>query len=676
MSQIHRARPDFPPNLLQDSYPMDQSGEQPQSGFIDKVNASGYLLSAEAQYQLGRPFRKVFLKRLYHHAKCVRAHQATVAHLDDASLRGEALSLHRQIKKCGITRLSSYAAFALTREATQRTLGFSHFDEQLMGGWVMWQGKMAEMETGQGKTVTAALPAAAAAIAGLPTHVITINDYLAQRDADTTRPIYELLGLTVGVVTDEMTEEERRDAYRKDITYCSNKTLVFDHLRDRMKMNTYSSNLERQRSLMGEPENSLLLRGLCFAIVDEADSILIDEAVTPLVISKSVQQQKKISIYARAMQHANALIPNEHFIIDHDHRQIHLTHDGRSHLKVNGEQNGGLWRNQLACEELVMQALKAEHLYTRDQHYLIKENKIQIIDEFTGRTMPDRSWERGLHQMIELKEQCDTTADRVTIARISYQRFFRRYLRLSGMTGTGLEVRKELASTYHLKVIKIPTAQKVMRTLEEDKITLTLEEKWPLLLNEIHKKYTHRQPILIGTRSVEASEALSSHLSEANLPHNVLNARQDQQEAEIVAQAGQLGQITVATNMAGRGTDIKISDAVRELGGLHVIATERHESHRIDRQLMGRSGRQGDPGSAMAIISLEDDLLRLNSPPLLLKSTRFLLQRSPYMGAYMAKLLVNITQYRITHRHFSARAMVLKSDQKLVSLLAFSGNME
>lgn len=667
----------FPPQTLYDPYPMARTHEVPKQGalqtFLTTVNNG----AQECTHHLLKPIRPLHRHYLYHIARGIRRRQHALTSLDDTDLQAAADQLRVEAKKKGLSRAYAQQAFALVREATQRTLGFSHYNEQLMGGWVMWHGQIAEMETGQGKTVTATLPAVTAALAGAPVHIITVNDYLAQRDADSMGPIYRRLGLSVGVVTDDMSEAERRTAYRADITYCSNKTVVFDHLRDRLRMSAYESPLEQQLAQTDPSTASQpILRGLCFALVDEADSILIDEAITPLIISKSTAQPRKMVIYRRALQLAQQLQERDHFIVDHDRRQVHLTQDGRAHLTAQGEQFGGLWRNQLAREELVLQALKALYLFQCDRHYLVREGRIEIIDESTGRIMPDRSWERGLHQMIELKEGCETTDDRLSIARLSYQRFFRRYLRLAGMTGTAQEVRQELLATYGVQVVPIPTAQTVIRRTADDTITLTTDEKWRRLIAQIQTVHQQGRPVLIGTRSVEASDALSHQLKQAQLTHQLLNARQNKEEAAIIAAAGEKGRITVATNMAGRGTDIQLPEEVKALGGLHVIATERHESRRIDRQLMGRCGRQGDPGSAQAIISLEDELLMKNSPRWLWWLTRWSLQHLPSLGQWLAGPLVQVTQRIITHRQYQARCQVLQSDQQLTRTLAFSGQME
>jgi preprotein translocase subunit SecA len=480
-----------------------------------------------------------------------------------------------------------------------------------MGGWVLLHGMVAEMETGEGKTLTATLPACTAALAGLPVHVVTVNDYLAARDAETMGPLYRLLGLSVGTVVSQMDTAARRGAYACDVTYCTNKQLVFDYLWDRISLEGSSSRMKlRIERLAGGPQRSekLIQRGLHFAIVDEADSVLVDEARTPLIISERGGDTVEQEIYVTAVELARALERNVDFEIDDRDRQVDLLEAGRARLAELGEPQGGIWRGQLRREALACQALSALHCFHLDQHYLVQGEKIEIIDEYTGRVMPDRSWEHGLHQMIEVKEGVPVTGRQQPRARISYQRFFRRYLHLAGMTGTAREVAGELSSVYRLPVVGIPTNRPVRRRSAGERVLRSADEKWEAVAARVAALYDAGRPVLVGTRSVEASERLSALLTEAVLPHRVLNARQDQEEALIIREAGEPGRITVATNMAGRGTDICLAAGVAERGGLHVIATERHEARRIDRQLFGRCGRQGDPGSYESFVSLEDAL--------------------------------------------------------------------
>lgn len=542
----------------------------------------------------------------------------------------------------------------------------------------MMQGFVAEMETGQGKTLTATLAASAAAIAGFPTHVITVNEYLAGRDANWMRPVYEALGLSVGVVLESMQPGQKRSAYACDVTYCTNKQIAFDYLRDRIEAGTRMSGRELQlESLYSDQPigDGLLLQGLYFAIVDEADSILIDEAVTPLIISTAVNSDGKRMAYERAIAYAQKLTDDE-FRIHEEFNVIEFTSAGNRKLEEIGRDAGGIWKSPVLREELISQALRALHLFKRDRQYLVIDNTVQIVDEFTGRLMPDRNWEGGLHQMIELKEGCEMTDDKETLARISYQRFFRRYLNLAGMTGTGSEVRKEIRNVYGLDVFRIPPEQRIQRKVASDYVSLSVADKWQAVVLRILELHESGRPILIGTRSVEASEHLSALLDVHDVTHELLNARQDQREAEIIGEAGKKGMVTVATNMAGRGTDIKLDDEVRALGGLHVIMTERHESRRIDRQLFGRCGRQGDPGSVETFISLEDDLVTINTPAFLRRSIMSLLRFDNVWNQILARMLFSLAQQVVERRHYVARSNVLKADDQYGDMMAFSGTME
>lgn len=418
-----------------------------------------------------------------------------------------------------------------------------------------------------------------------------------------------------------------------------------------------------------------MLQGLYFAIVDEADSILIDEAVTPLIISTAVNSDGKRMAYERAIAYAQKLTDDE-FRIHEEFNVIEFTSAGNRKLEEIGRDAGGIWKSPVLREELISQALRALHLFKRDRQYLVIDNTVQIVDEFTGRLMPDRNWEGGLHQMIELKEGCEMTGDKETLARISYQRFFRRYLNLAGMTGTGSEVRKEIRNVYGLDVFRIPPEQRIQRKVASDYVSLSVADKWQAVVLRILELHESGRPILIGTRSVEASEHLSALLDVHDVTHELLNARQDQREAEIIGEAGKKGMVTVATNMAGRGTDIKLDDEVRALGGLHVIMTERHESRRIDRQLFGRCGRQGDPGSVETFISLEDDLVTINTPAFLRRSIMSLLRFDNVWNQILARMLFSLAQQVVERRHYVARSNVLKADDQYGDMMAFSGTME
>jgi preprotein translocase subunit SecA len=573
--------------------------------------------------------------------------------------------LRRRLKREGFTVALVGEAFAQIREAAQRMIGMRHFDVQLVGGWAMLNGMLAEMETGEGKTLTATLAAATAALAGRAVHVITVNDYLAERDAEAMRPVYEALGLSVGCVVHGLEPEERRRRYGCDIAYCSNKELTFDYLRDRMTLGGQPHPIADRIDALagGKRGDALLLRGLQFALVDEADSVLIDEARTPLILSAQAKRSGEEVMYRQALELARGLAATDYVIED---GQIELTRAGESALAEAARGLGGLWNGPRRRERLAKQALSALYLFEADKQYLVRDGKVQIIDENTGRLMPDRSWEQGLHQLIELKEGVEVTGQRETLARISYQRFFRRYLHLGGMTGTGTEVARELWSVYRLRVARIPTNRPVRRRHAPDRVYASSEEKWDAVLAAIRQRHAAGQPVLIGTRSVAASDHLAALLKEAGLPYQLLNARQDADEAAIVARAGERGRITVATNMAGRGTDIKLDAGVAGIGGLHVICTERHDSGRIDRQLFGRCGRQGDPGSCETFVSVADELVATH-----LKGAGRLT-----LPEWAGRALIALAQWRAERAHSQVRRALLEMEDQLGDQLAFSGRGE
>jgi len=606
---------------------------------------------------------------------------AAMEQLGERAFEELAVELRGALRRDGFRDEHVARSFALVREAARRTIGQRPYDVQLLGGAVLLRGMVAEMETGEGKTLTATLPACTAALAGLPVHIVTVNDYLVGRDAENMGPIFRALGLSVGEIQHDMDPDTRRQMYGCDVTYCSNKELAFDYLKDRILLGRLRSHahlqIERLRDGRSRADR-LLLRGLCYAIVDEADSVLIDEARTPLIISGEGGEQHGLEheVYRTAIHLAQQLSEVRDFQIDRRERRIRLTPLGEARLRELTRPLGGIWSGPHRAEDFITQALTGLWIFVRDQHYLVEGGKVQIIDEYTGRIMADRSWERGLHQMIEVKEGCDTTQQVEPLARISYQRFFRRYLRLAGMTGTAREVAGELWSVYRLPVARIPTNRPLRRSDLGDRVFATAEEKWDAVVARIRELHAQGRPVLVGTRLVAASEHLSELLTEAGLEHQVLNARQDQAEAEIVARAGEAGRITVATNMAGRGTDIVLAPEARAARGLHVIATERHEARRIDRQLLGRAGRQGDPGSYEVITSLEDDLVRAHGRGFWLRQeTNGPLARAAPESA-LRHLVVRQAQRRAERMHSASRREMLKVDGKIENMLAFSGKGE
>jgi preprotein translocase subunit SecA len=611
--------------------------------------------------------------------QAVAAAGAGLHRLDQRGLRDAADAVREALARQGFQEALVARGFALVREAAHRSLGERHYDVQLVGGRALLAGLVAEMETGEGKTLTATLAAATAALAGIPVHVVTVNDYLAARDAEWMAPVYDALGLTVGVVVHGVDVAARQDAYRCDITYCTNKELAFDYLRDRLVLGQRDTRLRLQveRLASQDPRSrQLRLRGLHFAIVDEVDSVLIDEARTPLVIAGQGDAGAERRVYAKALELAARLRPGAEFTLDARARRIDLTEGGRARLDALAGALGGVWRGRLRREDLVLQALQARHLYQRDTHYVLQDGaRVVVVDEFTGRRMADRSWDRDLHQLLETKEGVPVTSPPETLARLSYQRFFRRYLRLAGMTGTAGEAASELWSVYGLAVWRVAPRRVLRRRALPASTYVSAEKRWAAVVARVAELRVSGRPLLIGTRSVAASERLSGLLRAADLGHHVLNARQDEAEAEIAARAGESHRITVATNMAGRGTDIKLAPGVAERGGLHVIATEHHEARRIDRQLFGRCGRQGDPGSFEVIASLEDELLTRYGPGWR-HLARWAAARDGRVPSWVARGLVWLAQRGAERLHARMRGDLLHLDEYLQAALAFSGRQE
>jgi len=592
----------------------------------------------------------------------------------DPELSRRVAELRESLARQGLAESLLPRAFALVREAARRTLGTQPYDVQLMAGWAMVRGMLAEMETGEGKTLAVTLPAATAALAGIPVHLISANDYLVERDAEAMRPLYERLGLSVAAVTDRQRDpEERRAAYACDVTYATSSSIAFDYLRDGLQRQRRGGRLELQRKGPADRASSsprLLLRGLCFAVVDEADSVLIDEARTPLVLSGTAGASDASDTYCRAVRLASALEEGADFALSRGQGRVELTERGKTRLEALARPLGGIFRGPRRREEWVASALTALHLFERERDYIVRGEKVEIVDASTGRAMPDRSWERGLHQMIEFKEGVPLTPERETLARISYQQFFRRYLRLSGATGTAREVASELWRVYRLRTFVVPTRLPSQRRSCGVRVFATQEEKWRATVERIRETEGCGRPVLVGTGSVAASEQLSRRLEELGLPHRVLNARQDAHEAAIVAEAGQPGRITVATHMAGRGTDIGLAEGVAQRGGLHVIATQRGDARRIDRQLSGRSARQGDPGSYEAILSLEDDPVRNRIPAAIL---RLLTRWAGSGSSRLGKALTSLAQRADEQRHARMRRSLMALEEYQEDLLAFSG---
>jgi preprotein translocase subunit SecA len=655
------------PGIPSGAYP---ERAEPRDKFLDKMWGRVSRLATRS-IRARRSRVDGFVRLAEHHGE-------SLDRLTSSGIDIELRELRVALKQSGFADDVAARAFALVRHVAERTVKQRHYDVQIVGGWALLHCMVAEMETGEGKTLTATLAASTAALAGLPVHIVTVNDYLAKRDAAWMGPIYEGLGLSVGIIVSGMDLGDKQAAYAKDVVYCTNKEIAFDYLRDRIllkeKPNRLHLQIEGLTGAMTRAER-LLLRGLQFAIVDEADSVLIDEARTPLIISRPRSSEQERKAYDTALSMTDKLQAGRHFKINRQERHVELTGAGKGKLDELGRSLGSVWTRRKHREEMILQALSAKHLFALDRHYMVRDGQVQIIDEYTGRAMPDRSWEHGLHQAIEAKEGCGITSQNQPVARISYQRFFRRYHRLAGMTGTAREVAGELGSVYGLSVFRVPTNRPLKRTQLPDQIVRTSAERWTLVVKRVSELHHAGRPVLVGTRSVEASDHISFLLMEAGLPHQVLNARQDEEEADIIARAGEPGRVTVATNMAGRGTDIVLKEGVDKLDGLHVIATERHDARRIDRQLFGRCGRQGDPGSFEAIVCLEDELVTDNVP----KLKRWLAgsdDSEKPLGQRAANWILRSAQRSAERQHRHARNDLLRMEEHLEKTLAFSGMAE
>ena len=533
------------------------------------------------------------LKRLSLILREVNQWEPTIRNLSDAELRAKTPYFREKLAQGSELEDILVEAFAVVREAAWRTVQMRPFDAQIVGGLVLHEGKIAEMKTGEGKTLAATMPIYLNALPGKGTHLVTVNDYLARRDAEWMGPIYKMLGMTVGVIVHGLDDDERRDAYHADITYGTNNEFGFDYLRDNMKFSL----------------EDYAQREFHYAIVDEVDSILVDEARTPLIISGP--SEESTDKYYRINQVIPRLRKEKDYTIDEKSRTVVLTEEGvsrvESYLKV---QNLYEPKNMELLHH-VNQALKAHTLFKRDVDYVVKEGEVIIVDEFTGRVMPGRRYSDGLHQALEAKEKVKIERENQTLASITFQNYFRMYKKLAGMTGTADTEAAEFKKIYNLDVLVVPTNMPMIRTDHIDVIYKTEKEKFNATIEEIKELHQTGRPVLVGTISIEKSELLSKYLTRTGIKHHVLNAKHHEREAEIIAEAGQRGQVTISTNMAGRGTDIKLGEGVAQLGGLHILGTERHESRRIDNQLRGRSGRQGDMGSSRFYLSLEDDLLRI-----------------------------------------------------------------
>lgn len=606
------------------------------------------------------------LKRIYPIVKAIEELRPIMQAMSDEELKEQTSKLKQKLAEGASLDNILPEAFATVREAAKRVLNMEHYPVQLIGGIVLHQGRIAEMRTGEGKTLVSTCPAYLNALAGKGVHIVTVNDYLAKRDAEWMGSIHEFLGLKVGVVLNGMTSDERKEAYACDITYVTNSELGFDYLRDNMAI--YK---EQQ-----------VIRELDYAIIDEVDSVLIDEARTPLIISG--QSGKSTKLYEVCDMLAKQLIRGEasgefskmnaimgevieetgDFIVNEKDKVVNLTEDGVKKVENFFKIENLADAENLEIQHCIILALRANNLMFKDKDYVVKDDEILIVDEFTGRIMPGRRYSDGLHQAIEAKEHVNVKRESKTLATITYQNFFNKFNKKAGMTGTALTEEKEFRNTYGMDAIAIPTNKPIARIDHNDVVYKSKKEKFAAVVNEIKETYERKQPVLVGTITIETSEMLSKMLKKEGIPHTVLNAKFHEKEAEIVAGAGAVGAVTIATNMAGRGTDIKLEEESKNLGGLKIIGTERHEARRIDNQLRGRSGRQGDVGESRFYISLEDDLMRLFGSDRLISMFESLgVPEGEPIEHRMLSSAIERAQTKIEGNNYGIRENLLKYDE-------------
>ena len=606
------------------------------------------------------------LKRIYPIVDEIEALGPQMEQLSDEELKNKTQEFKSRLKDTETLDDILPEAFAVVREAAGRTLGMKHYRVQLIGGIILHQGRISEMKTGEGKTLVSTLPAYLNALTGEGVHIVTVNDYLAKRDAEWMGQVHRFLGLTVGVVLNDMTSEQRKEAYACDITYVTNNELGFDYLRDNMAIY----------------KEQLVLRDLDYAIIDEVDSVLIDEARTPLIISgqsgKSTKLYEVCDVLARQLERGtvskefskiDAIMGEEieetgDFVVDEKDKVVNLTEQGVRKVEEFFHIENLADPENLEIQHNIILALRANNLMFRDKDYVVKDDEVLIVDEFTGRIMPGRRYSDGLHQAIEAKEHVNVRRESRTLATVTFQNFFNKYTKKSGMTGTALTEEKEFRNIYGMDVIAIPTNRPMVRKDLDDAVYKTKKEKYKAVVEEVAKAHEKGQPVLVGTIAIETSELLSKMLNKRGIPHKVLNAKFHELEAEIVADAGIHGSVTIATNMAGRGTDIKLDEESKELGGLKIIGTERHESRRIDNQLRGRSGRQGDPGESRFYLSLEDDLLRLfGSDRLMAMFEAMGVPEGEQIEHKMLSNAIEKAQMKIESNNFGIREQLLKFDE-------------
>lgn len=588
------------------------------------------------------------LKHLEKVANTVEAFAQDMEKLTDEQLKAKTEEFYQRYSEGEDLDSIRPEAFAVVREASRRVLGMYPYYVQIMGGATLHEGNIAEMKTGEGKTLTSTLPVYLNALTHKGVHVVTVNEYLASRDAETMRPLYEFLGLTVGLNLNSMSKDEKRQAYACDITYSTNNELGFDYLRDNMVL------YKEER----------VQRPLYFAVIDEVDSILIDEARTPLIISG--QANKSAALYKQSNAFVRTLKQDEDYNYDVETKGVTLTEQGIEKAERAFNIDNLFELTHVELNHAINQSLKAHASMHKDVDYVVQDGEILIVDSFTGRIMQGRRYSEGLHQAIEAKEGVEIQNESMTMATITFQNYFRMYEKLAGMTGTAKTEEEEFRNIYNMYVVVIPTNKPIAREDRPDLIYATMQGKFEAVANDIAERHKKGQPVLVGTVAIETSELISHLLSKRNIPHNVLNAKNHEREAEIVAEAGQKGSVTIATNMAGRGTDIKLGEGIQELGGLAVVGTERHESRRIDNQLRGRSGRQGDPGVTQFYLSLEDELMkRFGSESMKNMMTKLGMDDSQPIQSKMVSRAVESAQKRVEGNNFDARKRLLQYDDVL-----------
>jgi len=651
-------------NLAQAYTKMDVIEEiKPLSGFDAFINGG-----------VGRAYR-LYPHRLFllQEAKKIAKLSLSYELLNEQQFAQKILEIRQKIKISSTKERKDILlhAFAIACEASFRSLQIRPYTVQILGALAMYKNFIIQMHTGEGKTITAGLTAILQAWGGKPCHIVTSNDYLAERDSKTLEPLYQLCGLTVGFIDGEMKNKERQTNYQKSIVYATSNEILADFLRDQRE-SSYAENFNQflLKNLKHESTEGEVLQGLHNIIIDEADSLLADEATTPLIISVPKENKPLMDAISSMKGIANHLIKKKHYNLNNKHKEVYFTQEGKELIENLSKSISPLWRSENRREYLIKQAIVAKEFYLKGVDYVIMEEKLIIVDSKTGRMMPNRSWGNGLHQTIEAKENIPFSDPTETHIKMSFQRFFRFYKNISGMSGTLQKLEPELWHIYNLPTMKIPKRIPNKYKILKEKIVATKERKWLLVVEEIGKIHQQKQPILVGTRSIEDSENLSKALTALSIPHQILNALYHKEEAEIIAKAGELAMVTIATNMAGRGTDIKVVKEALEIGGLHVIATERHDSERIDMQLFGRTARKGEAGTVQRVVSLEDELLVNKSSDWIRRQFKYYI--GSWIGRYLILLFYKRIQKKSDRQASKIRKNILKNDFETMKMLSFS----